>query len=321
MDGTMNEQKIELTDANLARLVFGENDNNIRSIEQSLQIEIFPRGNTLTLRGQIEDVDIAHNLLSQLYDLVKKGYQLKANDITMAVRILKDDPNQQLIQIFMSSVGNFAKHQPVSPRTKNQKSLTEAIRSHDIVFVWGPAGTGKTYLSMAMAVSAYLKKEVDRIVLTRPAVEAGEKLGFLPGDLNEKINPYVRPLFDALHDMMDSEKAQGMLSKGSIELAPLAFMRGRTLNKAFIILDEAQNTTPEQMKMFLTRIGFGSKVVITGDVTQVDLPYGKKSGLSEALRILSDIEEIGFVELEIQDIVRHPIIQKIVEAYESDQHD
>lgn len=317
MDKTLIEAKVDLEDTNLARVIAGDQDRFLRFIESALSIVIFPKGHLLTLRGTKDSVELAKNLFKQLTALTKKGYRLQARDIDLALRMLKENPNQDLISIFFDSIGSFAKSLMISPKTKNQKHLIELIKNHDIVFVWGPAGTGKTYLSMAMAVSSFLKREVDRIILTRPAVEAGEKLGFLPGDLAEKINPYIRPLFDALHDMMDLEKAQSLIAKGIIELAPLAFMRGRTLNKSFVILDEAQNTTPEQMKMFLTRIGFESKVIITGDVTQIDLPQGKKSGLSDALRKLADIKDIGFIQLGTQDVVRHPIIQKIVDAYDT----
>lgn len=312
-----SEHKIDFKDVDLARVVSGQNDKFLRFIERSLDIDIIPRGQSFTLKGQKVAIDLAKALLLQIGELVKKGYTLQPRDMELALRTLKNDPKQDLAEIFLNNVGHLGKYHHVSPKTKNQKEFIDLIQRHDIVFVWGPAGTGKTYLSMAMAVAALQGERVDRIILTRPAVEAGEKLGFLPGDLAEKINPYIRPLFDALHDMMDLDKAQQLISKGVIELAPLAFMRGRTLNKSFVILDEAQNTTPEQMKMFLTRIGFGSKAVITGDITQIDLPHGKTSGLTDALQALSRVEDIGFMELTSHDIIRNPIIQKIVDAYDA----
>jgi phosphate starvation-inducible PhoH-like protein len=252
-----------------------------------------------------------------LYDLLKRGYPIYSGDVEYAIRILRADHNVDLKDIFLDTVYVSAHKRIISPKSLNQKAYIEAIRAHDIVFGIGPAGTGKTYLAMAMALAALMKNQVSRMVLCRPAVEAGEKLGFLPGDLAEKVNPYLRPLYDALHDMVDFDRARRMLERGTIEVAPLAFMRGRTLNDSFIILDEAQNTTSEQMKMFLTRLGYGSKAVITGDITQIDLPSGKLSGLKEARTVLANTPGISFVYFNERDVVRHRLVQAIITAYES----
>jgi phosphate starvation-inducible protein PhoH and related proteins len=252
-----------------------------------------------------------------LYDLLKRGYPIYSGDVEYAIRILRADHNVDLKDIFLDTVYVSAHKRIISPKSLNQKAYIDAIRAHDIVFGIGPAGTGKTYLAMAMALAALMKNQVSRMVLCRPAVEAGEKLGFLPGDLAEKVNPYLRPLYDALHDMVDFDRARRMLERGTIEVAPLAFMRGRTLNDSFIILDEAQNTTSEQMKMFLTRLGYGSKAVITGDITQIDLPSGKLSGLKEARTVLANTPGISFVYFNERDVVRHRLVQTIITAYES----
>jgi phosphate starvation-inducible protein PhoH and related proteins len=313
----MTEPTLQLEDTNLARVVFGEKDRHIDQLERALAIQILVRGSQLTFRGAPEKCQLALRIVRELYDVVKRGYPLKAADVEISIRLLGEDPSQSLADIFLDQIGVSARHQHVTPKTRTQKAYIDAIRTHDIVFSWGPAGTGKTYLAMAMAVSALLAKQIDRIILTRPAVEAGEKLGFLPGDLAEKVNPYLRPLYDALHDMMEFEKAQKLVERGVIEVAPLAFMRGRTLNNAFVILDEAQNTTSEQMKMFLTRLGFDSKAVITGDITQIDLPGGRSSGLVEALDLLKSIDGIAFVRFTDVDVVRHPLVQRIVRAYEA----
>jgi len=244
---------------------------------------------------------------------------LQPDDISHALTALRHSPDTPIKELLSNAATIVTKKRFVAPKTPTQKSYIEAIETHDIVIGIGPAGTGKTYLAMAMAVSALLKKEVSRIILARPAVEAGEKLGFLPGDLQEKVNPYLRPLYDALYDMMDTDKASRLVERGTIEVAPLAFMRGRTLNDAFVILDEAQNTTSEQMKMFLTRLGFGSKAVVTGDITQIDLPTGKASGLVEAMKIVSGVEGISFVHFDDRDVVRHKLVQQIVKAYEAHQ--
>ncbi len=259
---------------------------------------------------------LAENVLNQIYELLKKDYPIYTNDIEYAVRILSGDQSADLRKIFSDKVFISSNKKVIAPKSINQKNYIDSIRKFDIVIGIGPAGTGKTYLAMAMAVSALMKKEVNRVVLARPAVEAGEHLGFLPGDLYEKVNPYLRPLYDALHDMMTFEDASRLIQRGVIEVAPLAFMRGRTLNDSFVILDEAQNATTEQMKMFLTRLGFSSKTVITGDVTQTDLPQGKTSGLIEAMDVLEGIKGIRFVFFSRDDVIRHPLVQEIIDAYE-----
>ena len=270
----------------------------------------------MTLEGPEPDLYLARRVLLELYELLQSGYPLHPQDVQSAVKILQEKDSASVKDIFLDTVYISAMKRRISPKSLNQKRYIEAIRTRDIVFGIGPAGTGKTYLAMAMAVAALMNQEFIRIVLARPAVEAGEKLGFLPGDLYEKVNPYLRPLYDALHDMMDFEKATRLVQRGIIEVAPLAFMRGRTLNDSFVILDEAQNATTEQMKMFLTRLGFDSLAVITGDVTQVDLPGGTRSGLVEARRLLQGIAGIAFVEFSERDVVRHRLVREIIKAYE-----
>jgi phosphate starvation-inducible PhoH-like protein len=297
--------------------LLGQHDLHIRAIEQALGVRIGVNGSTLKIAGGHAEQALTGKLLSELYDLLKRGYPIYAGDVEYATRILRADRNADLKDIFLDQVYISAHKRIISPKSVNQKAYVEAIRGYDIVFGIGPAGTGKTYLAMAMALAALMKNQVTRMVLCRPAVEAGEKLGFLPGDLNEKVNPYLRPLYDALHDMVDFDRARRMLERGTIEVAPLAFMRGRTLNDSFIILDEAQNTTSEQMKMFLTRLGYGSKAVITGDITQIDLPSGKLSGLKEARTVLADTPGIRFVVFNERDVVRHRLVQAIITAYES----
>jgi phosphate starvation-inducible PhoH-like protein len=300
----------------LARHLFGEQNGNLKRIANALGIAIHARGNTINLEGDGIDTDLAKKILQQLYRLLQEGYPIYGNDVDYAIRVLSEDDTTDLKTIFMDTVYVTSKDRSITPKSRAQKEYIDAIRNHDIVFGIGPAGTGKTYLAMAMAVAALSKGIVNRIILTRPAVEAGEALGFLPGDLAEKVDPYLRPLYDALHDMMRFEKVSSLLQKGIIEVAPIAFMRGRTLNDSFVILDEAQNTTSEQMKMFLTRIGFSSKAVITGDITQIDLPSNKPSGLIETKKILSDIEGIEFVFFTKADVVRHRLVQDIIKAYE-----
>ena len=321
MNNYKQDTKSELTlpDNHLAMELFGEQNQNLTRVAEAAGVTLQARGNTVFIRGDSIGGELAQNILNQLYGLLKEGYPLYPNDVDYAANVLARDHTVRLKDIFMDTVYVTAKKRTVTPKSPMQKSYIDAIRNYDIVFGIGPAGTGKTYLAMAMAVAALTKKQVNRIVLTRPAVEAGEALGFLPGDLAEKVNPYLRPLYDALHDMMSFEKASNMMQQGVIEVAPLAFMRGRTLNDAFVILDEAQNTTSEQMKMFLTRIGFNSKAVITGDVTQSDLPKNRASGLIEAREILSDIEGIEFIYFSKRDVVRHKLVQKIINAYEK-QH-
>ena len=309
-------RRLTFPDQEFMQALCGERNAHLRVLEKQMGIRVHVRGNALTLEGGDLETDLAEKVLTQLYGLARAGYPLYVNDVDYAVRILSGDPSCELKTIFRDEVYIASKKRVITPKSINQKAYIDSIRKFDIVFGIGPAGTGKTYLAMAMAVSALIKKEVNRVVLARPAVEAGEHLGFLPGDLYEKVNPYLRPLYDALHDMMDFDQASRLLDQGIIEVAPLAFMRGRTLNGSFVILDEAQNATAEQMKMFLTRLGFSSKCVVTGDVTQTDLPRGKVSGLIEAGRVLRGIEGIRFVYFSRDDVVRHPLVQEIIDAYE-----
>ncbi|MDA8106843.1 MAG: PhoH family protein [Nitrospiraceae bacterium] len=274
------------------------------------------RGNKIFLRGEERKIRTAEKLIRELMQLSREEPALSPEDISAAIRSAPESEGISLKELFLDNIQVASKRRFIIPKTSTQKAYIEAIRHHDIVIGIGPAGTGKTYLAMAMAINAFLKKQVSRIVLARPAIEAGEKLGFLPGDMYEKINPYLRPLYDALYDMMEAEKAARLIERGVIEIAPLAFMRGRTLNDSFIILDEAQNTTSEQMKMYLTRLGFNSKTVITGDVTQIDLPQGKSSGLVEIVRILDGIKGISFIFFSEKDVVRHKLVQEIIKAYE-----
>ncbi|WP_083453289.1 PhoH family protein [Desulfatitalea tepidiphila] len=311
------QTKITFSDVELSRQLFGEHNGHLQRIAQALSITIQARGSTAHLQGEEISVRLAQNLMTQLYGLLKAGYPIYATDIDYAIRVLSADDRARLKDIFLDTVYITAKKLAITPKSRAQKEYIDAIRQHDIVFGIGPAGTGKTYLAMAMAVASLSKGQVSRIILTRPAVEAGEALGFLPGDLAEKVDPYLRPLYDALHDMLRFEKVTSLMQQGAIEVAPIAFMRGRTLNDSFIILDEAQNTTSEQMKMFLTRIGFSSKAVITGDITQIDLPPHKTSGLIEAKDILADIEGIRMVFFSQRDVVRHRLVQEIIQAYES----
>ena len=308
-------KKISFTDNNLLRSLLGEHDRNIKLLENFEAVKISVHGNLLSIAGEQVAVDLVHNLILQLYALLEKGYPIYPADIDYAHRILSSNGSTNLEKIFLDTVFISSKKRSITPKSIVQKIYIDLIRNYDIVFAIGPAGTGKTYLAMAMAVSALLDKKFNRIVLARPAVEAGERLGFLPGDLAEKVNPYLRPLYDALFDMIDFDKATALIHKGVIEVAPLAFMRGRTLNDSFVILDEAQNTTSEQMKMFLTRLGFGSKAVITGDITQIDLPHDKISGLIQAEAILKKVRDIKFVHFSEIDVVRHPLVQDVIRAY------
>lgn len=307
---------ISFSNQELAITLFGEQNANLKLIEKELQVRIHCRGTSLTIKGDKCDAELARKVLSELYGILKGGYPVYSQDVDFALRILASGENVSLRDIFLDTVYITSKKRVITPKSIAQKYYIETIRKQDIVFGIGPAGTGKTYLAMAMAVADLLAGNVNRIILARPAVEAGEKLGFLPGDLAEKVNPYLRPLYDALHDMMDFEKASAMLYKGVIEVAPLAFMRGRTLNDSFVILDEAQNTTTEQMKMFLTRLGFSSKAVITGDVTQIDLGEGKRSGLVEACEVLAGVEGIAFCHFSHRDVVRHRLVRNIIRAYD-----
>jgi phosphate starvation-inducible PhoH-like protein len=301
----------------LARELYGRRDAHLKYLERELDVEIGARGSEVRLSGARPDVDLSERILRQLYALLGEGRSLEMGDVRRATDTLSRNPEMSLPEIFSDTVFVSVRNKVVQPKSVTQKRYIDAIRDNDLVFGIGPAGTGKTYLAVAMALAAYTERKIQRIILTRPAVEAGEKLGFLPGDLAEKVNPYLRPLLDAIQDLLDAERAQGMMEKGAIEVAPLAFMRGRTLNDSFIILDEAQNTTREQMKMFLTRLGFNSKAVVTGDITQVDLPNHRRSGLVEADKILRDVPGIEFVHFSKVDVVRHDLVQRILAAYES----
>ena len=313
----MSTAQLTFEDNALAQALYGEQGKHLKIVNRSLGVKTQVRGNQVTVEGPEPEVRLAQRVLLELYELLRAGYPVLAQDVQYTIRILQDKESASVKEIFLDTVYISAMKRRISPKSLNQKRYIEAIRAHDIVFGVGPAGTGKTYLAMAMAVAALMNQEFIRIVLTRPAVEAGEKLGFLPGDLAEKVNPYLRPLYDAMHDMMDFEKASRLVQRGIIEVAPLAFMRGRTLNDSFVILDEAQNTTSEQMMMFLTRLGFGSKAVITGDVTQIDLPAVATSGLVEARELLRGVEGIAFVHFTDRDVVRHPLVQDIIRAYDS----
>ena len=314
MDET--ERQLSLADNSLARSLFGPGNAHLSLIERLAGVSIHARGNHLRVAGDKPQVDLTIRLLEELYSLLDQGYPIYAEDVQFATHILSHDHRASLKEIFLDAVYISSQKRTITPKSMGQKAYIEAIRRHDLVFGIGPAGTGKTYLAMAMAVAALSADQVRRIVLARPAVEAGERLGFLPGDLYEKVNPYLRPLYDALHDMLGFEKASQLIARGVIEVAPLAFMRGRTLNDSFVILDEAQNTTREQMKMFLTRLGFSSKAVVTGDVTQIDLPTDKPSGLVETQRLLQRVKGIAFAFLTERDVIRHPLVQDIITAYQ-----
>jgi phosphate starvation-inducible PhoH-like protein len=314
-------RELSFSDNALASTLYGDLNKNLHVLENGAAVKVNVRGTTVRISGQGHDVKLAANLLEQLYDLIRTGYPVYSSDFAFGLKILQSSPQARLDKIFLDKVYVTTRNRVISPKTPNQKIYIDAIRNNDVVFGIGPAGTGKTYLAVAMAVSALADEQVRSIILTRPAVEAGEKLGFLPGDLAQKVDPYLRPLNDALIDMLGPEKAFDLIDQGIIEIAPLAFMRGRTLGNAFIILDEAQNTTREQMKMFLTRIGFDSLAVVTGDITQVDLPAQQKSGLVQAEALLKDITGIGFCHFSKADVVRHPLVQKIIHAYELDQAD
>nr|WP_239497568.1 PhoH family protein [Bradymonas sediminis] len=311
------QKTLNFAEADVARFIYGRRDAHLRILEATFEVEIGARGNDATISGSPPDVKITARVLTELYALGKKGFAIAESDVRRAIQVLRETPDASLVNIFTDVVFVSSTNKTIAPKGLNQKRYVDAIRHNDIVFGVGPAGTGKTYLAMAMALSALFDKEVKRIILVRPAVEAGEKLGFLPGDLAEKVNPYLRPLYDAIFDMVDRERAERMIEQEVIEVAPLAFMRGRTLNDAYIILDEAQNTTTAQMKMFLTRIGFGSKAIITGDISQIDLPSAQMSGLIDAQRVLADIDGIEFCRFVGADVVRHPLVQRVISAYEA----
>ena len=309
-------KSITFDNINFVKELFGSHNSNLTRIAELSKVKIDVRGNSVNLQGDNSKIVFAEKILTQLYGLINKNFSLYPADIDSAVKALKADETCQLKDIFFDTIFITAKKKAITPRNSNQKKYIDASREYDIIFALGPAGTGKTYLAMAMAVAALTKGEISRIVLTRPAVEAGETLGFLPGDLAEKINPYLRPLYDALYDMLGFEKTKELIVQGVIEIAPLAFMRGRTLNDSFVVLDEAQNTSSEQMKMFLTRLGYSSRAIITGDITQIDLPLGKQSGLIEAKNILINIKGLKFIYFNRRDVVRHRLVSKIIQAYE-----
>ena len=296
--------------------VFGQFDIFAKKIERALHVTLIARNGKVKVLGEEKNVERAQQVLSQLTELSRRGNMIQEQNVDYALSLTMEDSAEDILTIDKDLICHTLQGKPIKPKTLGQKKYVDAIREKMITFGLGPAGTGKTYLAMAMAITAFKRNEVGRIILTRPAIEAGEKLGFLPGDLQSKIDPYLRPLYDALYQIMGAESFQRNMEKGLIEVAPLAYMRGRTLDNAFIILDEAQNTTPAQMKMFLTRIGFGSKVVVTGDATQKDLAPGAKSGLDVALRVLKNIDDIGICNLTSKDVVRHPLVQKIVQAYD-----
>ena len=311
----MIKRDIALADNTTALLLYGDLNKNLAVLEEGAGVTIQVRGSQLTVSGPKHEVELTLSAIDKLQGLVRAGYPVYPSDVAYALRILQASPKANLKEIFLDKVYITAEQKVISPKSINQKLYIDNIRTNDIVFGIGPAGTGKTYLAVAMAVSAFVSKQVRSIILARPAVEAGERLGFLPGDLAQKVNPYLRPLHDALNAMLGRGKVADLIEEGFIEIAPLAFMRGRTLSNAFVILDEAQNTTHEQMKMFLTRLGFNSQAVITGDITQIDLPDRRQSGLIEAARILKDIKGIAFNQFSEADVVRHRLVQEIIRAY------
>ena len=313
-------QRVTLTfeDLEAFRQVCGPNDEHLRIIEEFVGVSLDARGTSFLVTGAPHDIEVAKSALEQFYEVARRGHAVFAADVPRGLRIVSAGGEQRLVDVFLDTIHIATAKRRVAPKNLNQKRYIDAIRANPLTFGVGAAGTGKTYLAMAMAVSALLAHDIKRIILTRPAVEAGEKLGFLPGDMAEKVNPYLRPLYDALYDMLDVGKVQRMIAENVIEVAPLAFMRGRTLNDAFVILDEAQNATREQMRMFLTRLGFNTKTIVTGDVTQTDLPDRDRSGLAHAVHLLSNVPGVGIVEFQADDVVRHPLVQKIIVAYADD---
>lgn len=311
----MNELTMDIP-AEYQMHVFGQFDSYAKKIERTLRVTLIPRGDTVKILGDAQQAEKAKSVLLQLTELARRGNEIREQNVDYTLSLAMEDQEDRVLEIDRDMICHTLQGKPIKPKTLGQKKYVDAIRQKMIVFGLGPAGTGKTYLAMAMAITAFKNNEVGRIILTRPAIEAGEKLGFLPGDLQSKIDPYLRPLYDALYQIMGAESFLKNSEKGLIEVAPLAYMRGRTLDNAFIILDEAQNTTPAQMKMFLTRIGFGSKVVITGDATQKDLPSGQTSGLDVAVNVVKNIDDISICHLTSRDVVRHPLVQRIVKAYE-----
>jgi phosphate starvation-inducible PhoH-like protein len=311
-----SRQTLVFDDNALAAALYGEREGTLRILEQDLAVAARARGNQVRLIGPEERVRMARTVLEELYAVLRAGNSFNSGDVRAAIRALSEEPGTPLRELQGDVLASVGGRRRIAAKNLAQRRYLDLMERHDLVLAVGPAGTGKTYLAMAMAIAALHRREVVRVILTRPAVEAGEKLGFLPGTMAEKVNPYLRPLYDALHDMTDFDKAQRLIERGTIEVAPLAFMRGRTLNESFVILDEAQNTTVEQMKMFLTRLGYASKAVVTGDITQIDLPSGKLSGLNDALDVLKDVEGVGTQHFSEADVVRHPLVQSIVRAYE-----
>ncbi|MFE0343586.1 PhoH family protein [Priestia megaterium] len=316
----MSEQlvtiNVQLDDSNEAISLFGVQDANLKRIEEEMQVSIISRGETVVVSGSTENVQLVEEMLKKLLNIIRKNISISERDVVYAVQLAKKNSLEFFEDVYEEEIGKNVKGKTIRVKTLGQSQYISAIKKNDLVFGIGPAGTGKTYLAVVMAVNALKNGHVQRIILTRPAVEAGESLGFLPGDLKEKVDPYLRPLYDALHDVLGTEHTQRLIERGVIEIAPLAYMRGRTLDDAFVILDEAQNTTMAQMKMFLTRLGFGSKMVITGDISQIDLPKGAQSGLAAVSKILTNVKGISFVHLEQSDIVRHPLVGRIIQAYE-----
>jgi phosphate starvation-inducible protein PhoH and related proteins len=317
MTQDLKTMEIQLVNHEEAIALFGNSDANLKAVEKELSISIVTRGETVNLSGDPEKVELAREVLEKLIAVVRKGINISERDVIYAIQLAEKGTLDYFEDLYNEEVAKNSKGKPIRAKTLGQRYYINAIKKNDLVFGIGPAGTGKTYLAVVMAVSALKNGNVNKIILTRPAVEAGESLGFLPGDLKEKVDPYLRPLYDALHDILGMEHTQRLIERGTIEIAPLAYMRGRTLDDAFVILDEAQNTTQAQMKMFLTRLGFGSKMVITGDQTQIDLPRGVKSGLIMAEAILSQVKGIEFIHLEQTDVVRHPLVARIIRAYEN----
>src|SRR6478609_127323 len=316
MSDTQISDRFEVDNTSVLMLLAGPQSSLLAEVARQSGAEVSLRGNVIHFLGSEHDVRIAHRFVSDAAELVAKGFEINESDVVSSIRGLRADPNRSLTELLDETIIVNTRRKPIRPKSAAQQQYVEAIRTHDLTFGIGPAGTGKTYLAMAMAAAALMQKRVKRIILARPAVEAGEKLGFLPGDMAEKVNPYLRPLYDALNDMLEFDRVEQLRDRGQIEVAPLAFMRGRTLNDSFVILDEAQNATSEQMRMFLTRLGFGSKCVVTGDITQTDLPSGARSGLREARELLSGTEGISFCGFSDEDVVRHPLVQKIIVAYE-----
>ena len=310
------EKSYTVENQNHARSLFGTQDEHLKMVEKAFGVNLVTRGDEIQIRGPENEVTQVEELFHRLADLLSNGVWVTPNEVGYGIKLVKAGDDTNLSDIFSDVISVTARGKPIRPKTLGQKRYVDAMRENGIVFSIGPAGTGKTYLAMAMAVKAFRDKEVNRIILTRPAVEAGEKLGFLPGDLQEKVDPYLRPLYDAMYDILGVDTYRKHMERGLIEVAPLAYMRGRTLDDSFIILDEAQNTTPEQMKMFLTRLGFSSKAVVTGDITQVDLPEGKFSGLQQVQQVLKGVPGIGFIHLTDRDVVRHRLVQAVIQAYE-----